>query len=249
MKSYTYEVYHAPKMRVRVVLNDIPLYRCDEIRETNVVRVNACAHLLVPGVNTVIYEVLEASDVGNGSFEINWQYDHDAPVYRYYLGPKDGENYRCPPRPFVNVGASELPDHPYSPSYPSARPQDFDVRGTPALHAAVAAFHAAMSRGDTDAVVSMMGPKFSDLERAYGGNPEMSADAGRREFAGQFSRGVTTTPLEPDRLVFQSCVDGRVAYVTRDDGQPPFEITSASGDRWRQDLVLTPADGTWKILR
>ncbi|HEY4118165.1 MAG TPA: nuclear transport factor 2 family protein [Byssovorax sp.] len=249
MWSYVLELYHAPKMRLRAVLNGIPLYRCDTPKENSVTWTNAAAHMLVPGVNSFLYEIIEATDVGNASFEVRYMRQRDPPLYRYMLGPVDGEVYHCPPRPFVYASTFVVPDNGYRPGYLDAKPREFGLEGDAGLHAAVAALYTAMARGDADAVVELMRPKFDDLMRAYPTQPEVTLDAARQGFAKQFAGGVRATPFEPDRLVFQSCVDGRVAYVTRDDGLPPFDVENQSGEHWRSDLYLTQADGGWKFFR
>ena len=132
----------------------------------------------------------------------------------------------------------------------SAPRATFGCSGTPELHQAVAAAHAALGARDLDGWVSAIELEVTEYAMAFGTGATEAMATRRAMYEEVFAFPIAVAPLEPAQLHFTPRADGRVAQVTRHDGRPVLDAQVASplGQRIRGDLLLTQHEGRWRVM-
>jgi len=132
----------------------------------------------------------------------------------------------------------------------SAPRASFGCSGTPEMHQAVAAAHAALGARDLDAWIAAIELETTEYGMAFGtGATEALADR-RAMYQEMFAFPLTLATLEPRQLHFEARAAGRVAHVTRHDGRPVLDAVLADplGQLIRGDLLLTQHEGRWRVM-
>ncbi|MFT3764722.1 MAG: nuclear transport factor 2 family protein [Minicystis sp.] len=247
--QYFYRIYHGPDTRIRVLMNDVPFYQRAP-QALAITHTNGANHLVVPGDNTITLELYEAPTHLPVIVEVTIDNNHDSPVVRLdWPALWEGLPAESAVLPFVFTAPFRAGGVSYKPAYLNAPRSNFGPEGTHELRQAVRDFHDAVSRGDTDAFLRLMELKSSEGMRAYEGASAFSMGAASQEIGAYFAKGPQVRPLDMRDLVFESRLDGRVAYVTRADWGPAIEAATPDGQRFLADLWLTRHDGEWKIFR
>jgi len=142
-----------------------------------------------------------------------------------------------------------MPDFTFRSVFLDATPRTFGPAGDQELHEAVRRFHDTLVRADWRGFLDEMRLKRLDLQRAYPGSPILTDEHFERTFAQRFARGLVVDPIDMNDLRFESCAGGRVAYVTRRDGERPIQALTPEGHGLYHDLWLTYHEGAWRVFR
>ncbi len=243
---HTYSIAHGPRTQLRVLLNDIPFYRVMPDR-TGVTEASVADHLLVPGANTATLELIQAEEHYHVYFAVLLDRDRDHPLFEL-VWPVVYE--RLPvvfDMPISVTLPLLMPGVTFRSAYLDAPPAHFGPDGTPELREAVRRFHDTLVRADAESYLAETALKREELQRAYPGSPFLGDQYLRERFADRFSQGLRVDPLE--KLVFEPCADGRVAFVTRSDGGKPIVALSPDGGGMDHDLWFTWHRGAWRLFR
>jgi hypothetical protein len=132
----------------------------------------------------------------------------------------------------------------------SAPRATFGCGGTPQMHEAVAATHAALGARDLDGWLSAIELEVTEYAMAFGTGATEALTTRRSMYEEAFAFPLTLAPLEPAQLHFEARAGGRVAQVTRHDGRPVLDamVVSPLGQRIRGDLLLTQHEGRWRVM-
>lgn len=255
---YWYKLHHGTGVALRVLVNDILLYR--HSGRDNWTFSGPANHLFVPGENTLLVELFPTIPPAHapklrGPVEMRVMRDDDTdPViaeYRFDWWDASQE----PPLPKAG-GALFRPEgdipEPVWLKAPRAR---FGPEGTPELREAARKVHEAFARRDVDAYFEAHATRLREWQRAYPESRAYDPELQRSSLAASLRQDWEMAPFDPDALLFESQADGRVAFVTRADGGKALQATSAApgvaGSRktMEADLYFTQVDGVWRVFR
>lgn len=243
--DYKLLVNHSVHTRIRVFLNGVPLYKGPSVGVA-ITHVQPANHVLVSGRNTFAMHVLHGPDNANAFFDVTIDYDHEEPIFARQWVATPGAGHLLPA---VTMGSFEVEDLGAAPLYLTAPEADFGPEGTPELRRAIEEVHRAFGAGDADALYSLLEPKVQDGVAFYPGESGLAGES-MAELRRQLTSGVELAPLEPETLVIERYVDGKVAYVTRVDDRPVIRARLGTGDKFESDLWLTQAGGQgWRMFR
>jgi hypothetical protein len=247
---YTYGISHGPYTALKFRLNDIPFYRITDTKKPTGVSENCVAdHLLVRGENTFTFEIHESDERYFAKFSL--QINHDRSNNIFDLVWPLIYNYipAVTSQPFSYTLSFHIPDHTFRSAYLDATPQVFGVEGDRGLHEAVLNFYDTLVRADYRGYLREMRLKSSELRRAYPDSPLFTDEYLDRVFSKRFSQGLEVEPVRIEDLHFESCAGGRVAFVTRKNGERPILALTPDGQGMHHDLWLTHFEGAWQIFR
>lgn len=137
------------------------------------------------------------------------------------------------------------------PIWADVPPGHVPEQGTPELLKAIFDLHHAFARRDLDALVGAISLKLEDQQRYFGPQPWLKESDVKREHAEMMEQPWDLAPFEPERLRFRSCVDGRVAYATLDDGAPAVRARHRldPNQTWAVKPLLVRQGADWRIYR
>ena len=124
-------------------------------------------------------------------------------------------------------------------------------RGSPELLKAIFELHQAFAKRDLDALIATSAIKLEDQQRYFGPQPWLRESEIKAEHAEMMAQPWDLAPFEPERLRFRSCVEGRVAYATLDDGSPAVRARHRAipNPTWAVKPLLVRRGADWRIFR
>ncbi|MBL9022652.1 MAG: hypothetical protein JNL21_10660 [Myxococcales bacterium] len=260
-----YQILHSPGVVARVTVNDIPFYR--RAVDFAMSPAGPFNHMIVPGDNVVVLELTPAPGpvpptvTQTFDFRIMRESD-DRVVFRAkwpdlvdYPKPEKGD----PPTryldqdkrlPAVYTGRFEPDFENPRPIWLDAPTGAFPAEGTREQHDAVLELYEAFRRRDVDGFLAASELKLAEHRRFYGAIPELAPDVAKARYGEMLREPWNLDPYDPSQLVFERRAEGRAAYVTRKDGTPALQARHQTdpSQAWRANLLLTRAEGRWRIF-
>jgi len=257
-RPYLFAVHFDEGTVGRAWLNDLPLHK--QITRGPDTLSGGANHLLVPGTNTISFEIMRLRDRGRVppvDFKIYQVLDPNTqpisidPLTSFSLPAAlslaPGEE---PTIPLYYTSTFIVPEPLSEPVYFQSPPTFFPCEGTPELRQVVIELHEALSTRDLATWLELLRPKHEEFARAYPAEPTAAFDRQRAASETFFSLRPVPRPLDFSRLHFEPRAGGRVAYVSGLDNEPA--LVAAAEDQpnlaLRANLLLTQIDGRWRVF-
>lgn len=243
-KVYEFFVYQSPYSFMRAYLNGVPVHRGPPTEGITRNRTLTANHWLVPGANTLTFEIATGTRASKATFLVQESGNDDNVLARFEF-PADPD---VPPvYPIVHTEAFEAPGITAAAPWADAErvPEWKEVPAD--LRLAVQSFHHAFAVTDVSAAMTQLELKAKHLQAAYPLDPRLGPDGMRARFAAMMP-GLKAEPFVPEELLFERHCDGRVVYVTCVDGRRAVRASASEEQAFETDLWLTKKNGVWRIF-
>jgi hypothetical protein len=247
-------IQHAPGLIARVTVNDIPFYR--RTVDFHMAPSGPFNHMIVPGENVVTVELDEVPgaiphNIVRG-FEFRIMREEDDHVIFQAKYPDFLQEYPDDKQklPIAHTRFFEPNFENPKPIWMDAPVDSFPSSGTQEQHDAVRQLYDSFTRADVDGFLAASELKLVEHRRFYGVIPELAPTAAKQRYGEMLQQPWDVDPYDPKELVFERRADGRAAYVTRKDGTHALQARHKTDPTqlWRANLLLTRAEGRWRIF-
>lgn len=249
---FSYSIRRAQGSRIQVCVNDIPIvrgyargYECTQ---------TTLNEFLVPGENEITFEIGTCPWEREALwFVVAVDDQWDQPLLSFVWGAEGQTTAaesvlpRAFSRSFIADGFT------FEPAFRRSSPAKFGCEGTPEQRELVRRVQEAVEWGQTDALMELLALGHEEIYVSHNRTAGNKPDTQRPEFATFFAMKRRTRPLDMADLHFDSRAGGRVAFVTRADGDPAIESITAEPDpgggvlQIAMDLRMTMVDGQWRL--
>jgi hypothetical protein len=255
MSSPFYQVSYsrAQDSRIRVLLNEVPITwgKARTYRNTQEVM----NELICPGENRFVIEMMHAKWL-KGAFKLAvWRDpDVDERIVDFSWGDDQPPDIELGKVPQVFERTFVVDDITHVPCFRRADKVDFGCDGLPEQIDVIMQLQRALEMRNTTGWLDLMGLCHRELFEANHGNPGDDPATQREPIEEMFSIPHQVRPLDPKELHFERRDQGRIAIVTRLDGEPPIDAVSDGPDaygfttRLAPDIRLTRLDGRWQLF-